>query len=488
MSGCGFRRCRRPLVVFALIAPFAAFAADLSEPAVRIRKVTPLTFYSHELDNRLLSYSLDGELCVLRGTKDAQGLATKVTSIFRTDSSGRSSRAYVDDLGRVVRLILSTDQEIRFTWQDGAVLATAIAADGTYQANVSVPIGTPAVDGSHPAAPINVPARESLGSRYDWLARSGHPALGWSTLAGPAALPELTAAPEALDACTSTVTVDQCGTPARDMTADMLYDGNTAESATYLSPISASGDRLTFSMPCAPGVLRQPTTRACAALAGALDVVCGATHGLSATERTSICSALGAGVDLVLGGPTGEGAALDDACRSGLATADDSCSTLGSVRVHGPHGITDALCAAIGPTVDLFESASPGAVVSQARAFVPGQGTKYGPVIVTSRTGPFPDSAVDYGTDAQIGSFVTDPIDPGPFEAYLATVQIACAATNTPVTIAVRGSDGYMHSTTCVGSGDFSCHLAVPGSEEGVTDTVSVTVPDGPNRDTVLLF
>jgi hypothetical protein len=103
-------------------------------------------------------------------------------------------------------------------------------------------------------------------------------------------------------------------------------------------------------------------------------------------------------------------------------------------------------------------------------------------------SGPFPTFNVNAGNKVEIVSFVTNPADPAPFQSYVATAQIHCAPPDTQVTISIVGTDGFTSSSTAIIQGDANATLFVPGAEEGVVDTVTVRVRNGPTRQIVLVF
>lgn len=72
---------------------------------------------------------------------------------------------------------------------------------------------------------------------------------------------------------------------------------------------------------------------------------------------------------------------------------------------------------------------------------------------------------------------IASPADPGPNQDVTVTAQISPATAGVPVNMSVSGTDGYSNSieTTTDASGRAS--LSIPGGAEGVTDTVTVTLP-----------
>jgi hypothetical protein len=73
---------------------------------------------------------------------------------------------------------------------------------------------------------------------------------------------------------------------------------------------------------------------------------------------------------------------------------------------------------------------------------------------------------------------VTTPADPGPGESVLVTAQINPAESGVAITMSVTGTDGYSDSLETTTDGSGQATLSIPGGEEGVTDTVTVALPE----------
>jgi len=109
---------------------------------------------------------------------------------------------------------------------------------------------------------------------------------------------------------------------------------------------------------------------------------------------------------------------------------------------------------------------------------IPGQGTFVGETVLAGPAGPFPLLPLELPGKLNIAEFFTFPEDPDPFENYVATAIIRCAPPGTVVHLSISGTDGYQDATQCVISGNQSCSLFVPGTFEGVIETLTVLVGD----------
>jgi hypothetical protein len=87
----------------------------------------------------------------------------------------------------------------------------------------------------------------------------------------------------------------------------------------------------------------------------------------------------------------------------------------------------------------------------------------------------------DMGGKFAITDLSTSPSDPAVSEGYTATATIVCPMTSgTPVTISVKGSDGYSNSNCVTMKQSGTISLDVPGAKQGVQDLITVeAVIDG---------
>ena len=83
---------------------------------------------------------------------------------------------------------------------------------------------------------------------------------------------------------------------------------------------------------------------------------------------------------------------------------------------------------------------------------------------------------VDMGGSFDISNLMTNPFDPGPSQAYVASADIICPdAGGTSVTISVQGSDGYSNSFNQSYTSNGTITLTVPGGATSVRDVVTVS-------------
>jgi hypothetical protein len=145
----------------------------------------------------------------------------------------------------------------------------------------------------------------------------------------------------------------------------------------------------------------------------------------------------------------------------------------------------DQICGNISEIVDRFAA---GELRLIPVVFIPGEGVITGSGATAPSIGPFPTFNISAPNEVEIVSFKTTPADPAPFQNYIAEALIHCAPPNTQVTMSIVGTDGFSDSRTAIIQGDANVTLTVPGAEEGVVDTVTVAIANGPTRRIVLVF
>lgn len=103
-----------------------------------------------------------------------------------------------------------------------------------------------------------------------------------------------------------------------------------------------------------------------------------------------------------------------------------------------------------------------------------------GETIHGSAKPPFPILTVDLGNKPIIQKLSLEPSHPAVKEGYIITAEVSCLSIGTPVSISVKGTDGYEDSISNVvnflNNGIYTISLFVPGANtEGIQDKIILT-------------
>ncbi len=449
--------------------------------------VPTFTAYTNPGDSLILTAQTpNGEFIEYFGIKDTDGFATLVNYIRFTDSGGDITVFQLDSEGRPVQIFAFNGVVFNITWQsDTLILITAISADGSIQANVSFDLSaqtsnslslTTTTDGTT-YSPLEINRAPRDGKAVQLITNELKQQI------------DIVLSGNVLSATSSSlVDVKRCETPVNNAAVDMLVapkDGTSFKPYILYGTLVGDGT-YSVTIPTMPSTIGDQAEAICKSIADPLGKVCSALGLIPVGSESLICSSIAAAIDLLLGGPTGEGVPIAAACVSGFAAARTYCSTLGSGGpVTGPPSLADFICANIDNLVDRYAGED---YFLAPSADIPGVGGFAIAGKTAPAEGPFPNFVIDAAGAVDIVSFTSNPADPLPFQDYVATTVITCAPPNTSVTMSIVGTDGYTDSIVCVIDGDDSCLLNVPGAEEGIVDTVTVSISNGPSKQIVLVF
>lgn len=413
------------------------------------------------------------------GLKDSEGFPITANLIRVEDTTtGDVTTIAIDSEGRPVQMYASNGTVFEIIWQtDTLILITAISPDGSVQVNISIDLTTLATTQiATNSSAISATAKQVVSTE----ARNGVPTQLSVT---PVQSPLNSLFLSATGTSESLINVESCGTAVDN--ALVLMGIAPASGAAFTVPAQFVGNgTYSATIPTQSSTIGGLTQAICESIAGVLGHVCTGLSLIPPGGKTVICTSIAAAIDLIIGGPTGEGAAILVACQSGFTAALAYCNSVGWSPGPGAPSVADYICENID---DIVDNIVVGNVLLMPSAMIPGIGSASAPSQWASASGPFPNFIIDTGGSLDIVSFTTSPIDPLPYQSYVATAEIRCAPPQTLVTMSISGTDGYFDSQTTTVEGNVSCTLWVPGAYEGVVDTVTVHV-GGQSKQTVLVF
>ena len=419
------------------------------------------TLFTNPSDSLLLQVAADdGTIVEYFGQKNSAGLARSL-DVMTVQSAFGTTIIEVDQRGRPTKLVAPAGETFTLVWlTDLRVLATAISADGSLQSSAIVDWVDPAY-GSIPSP---------------WFPPSSNPrgfARG-STSPLTKVTPNVSGPPNELPVAahlTSFIDVSVCGLPAVD--AIVMMSVKPSSGVSFNVPARHLGDgRYAAAIPNSQGSASATPDAICDSVINVLSarfLVGAVPHGFG----SQICAALAAAVDFGLGGPTDQGATIIAACEAAFGAYDTAGKLNTEPGIPATPGIFQAVC----DSLSAIANRATGSRFSLTpTAFVPGQGAVTGTTRFTSTSGPFPYFSLLHGTITEVVSFRTTPVNPAPFQGYVATVSVACPIAGTSVTLSIVGSDGYTDSVTFTVQGNSDLHFFIPGAAEGVIDTITVTI------------
>lgn len=280
---------------------------------------------------------------------------------------------------------------------------------------------------------------------------------------------------------TLTVNYTQCGEPIPSddlpifLTAEFC-DGNVCEGAEVLTPKFGTFE---YKVPEHGPGLPADIADLCNSIESGLGNVCTAMSVFDEARITAMCVQLAAAVEAVLVPIVGEGVIVFGLCETTLLTIKTLC-----LFVDGPNGGGPGLMAEFCKWIKELESdLVPTTIRLNTFPHTPENG-----FVEIPYNGPFGEIDIELeGGEATVESFRTNPVDPAPFQGYVASAEVFCAA-GKPVTISVEGTDGYMDSATIVPQGNITIYLQVPGAVDGVRDVLKVEIEDRPTVISSIIF
>lgn len=445
-----------------------------------------MTAYNNPFDPQLLrAVTAKGDVVDYFGDKNASGGATKLRAIRVKNSGNQVTNITLDSQSRISHIQAFNGTAFKISWTSATkFVLTALSADGSVQVNLPVDLASQTslaesgecalCNGQQNSETLNHPELTPV----DRMPRSGRSA----SLTVKNAETNLTV-DQVGGSGLSTVNVKRCGAPVNDATVGLTIVPSDHPLDAYTIPAVFSGNgSYRASIPIQPSA-GQGAEDLCTNIANALGVGCDALSGLPIGAEALVCARLAQFVTAV---NPAAGAAVFAACEVGFVAARLYCATLGYSSGLGTPSLAELMCGHISEVVDRF---TVGNLLLIPVIFIPGKGViPEGGSQTAPATGPFPTFNIDAGGQVEIVSFTTSPADPAPFQDYLAEALITCAPPNTRVTLSIVGTDGYSDSATATISGDANVTLTVPGAAQGVSDTVTVTIANGPTRRIFLVF
>lgn len=209
---------------------------------------------------------------------------------------------------------------------------------------------------------------------------------------------------------------------------------------------------------------------------------------LGAAGSASICTSV---LSAIAATGVGAGVAVPvfNACLAGFTGGAAVCAVYDKYGLETPPGaeglnLIDEACVATSDLLGFIEDLFfPEIVTVTAEARLPSGDFVSGSVTWKPETEGFiaPPIELEGPGIPEVTAFYPVPDAPVAFQSYTAFAFIICATDQTTATISIQGTDGYTDFVTCSGSSIRStggCSLNVPGAEDGVVDTLSLTVND----------
>jgi len=445
-QGSAMRVVPQPLPVAVVVtAPKPVAASDI-------------TLFSEPTAPELLSFKAsDGSLVTFYGTKDPNAITTSVTSaILQTPAPNPQRYFTIFGDGRPTGFVTPDGHRFGFEWtSDTQVVVSVVTPDGEVQAKHSFTLPLPQT-----ATVAIVPQSQQL-----------------THSSTSASLSSLINSADLIVA-TLTANVTACGDPVSGALTTAAFTAALSGS-TYggvMDEISPGVYQRQF--PNFPAAI-DPTTieNSCTAIVEPIENVCNVLQPDGAPSLSNFMTdgggCLALAVDAgVLGGP-GVAAGVLAACVAIFKTTDTACGLAKA----------DALCSDISAVHNLFDPDGVHVeVTAQATGFAPATNSLD---IPGSTTAASVDVALSGPPTVQF--FSTTPIDPAPFQGYVATANLTCLGPQMAITLSISGTDGYTQSDVC-GAGVNVCSMSVPGGAAGVVDTISVSVGASVLRTIQLVF
>lgn len=432
----------------------------------------------------------NGEIIKYYGLKDEDGIPLTLNHVEVIDTQGVKNTIVFNDEGEPQYIYSDNGVVFKLEWQsDNQLLITAISPSGQAQVIVSINLLTGESEILTNNTVTNLPT-EPLNSMIDevfmpnYIPRKNHETIIDSF---PTPVQPLMQTQALGPDSECIVTVQKCNLLVENALVNLSTVGlGSGNINTYPAYHSGNGQYIAM-IPTqqADSEIMDRISDICQGIVGVLGYACIYADVTHPSMDTIICSTIAAAIDIATI-PSGEGIPIAAACTSGFAALRAYCSTGGYSPVPGAPSVADIVCENIDEVLDNFLPVED--LSMTAGACIPGQGTMISDTKIASSSGPFPGFTIDFGGEADIVSFYTIPVDPAPYQSYIAYAQISCAPANTQVTMSIVGTDGYTDSRTVTIQGDTTCTLYIPGAYEGVVDRVTVQISGGDSRQVVLVF
>lgn len=230
----------------------------------------------------------------------------------------------------------------------------------------------------------------------------------------------------------------------------------------------------------------QAIENVCKQVVTVLGYGCTALSAINPAAEVRICLAISSAAEVITAFIPGDFVLVLGACEAGFRAARLYCDTLGKSEPGAP-SVADVLCDSISYADEVIDFLKGGSIFLQPSAIFPaGNEVKANGLtlnIEPGLSGVLPNSfTITDGTSVPMITLLTvTPEDPKPNESYVVHVAYICSGPSVNVRMHIIGTDDYQDATLCSGNVN-SCTLHVPGAEELVYDTVTVTIND-PSQD-----
>ncbi len=432
----------------------------------------------------LNSMRMDGHETDFFGQKSAGGAPESLTGMKIKDPVGKEGDVLTDDQGMPAQI---TDEEegdtvgIEQTGEPGTAVFSGLTKDGSLQSLVSIALDDLGQGAKRSADKTVRDAPRRAGKGSGWV--SPIPALKGTYQKG---------------ANESLVTITQCDVPLDGAVVEARVssaDGSVTL-ARELRGISVGQGQYRIRIPNdASGTVNSPAT-ACGQFVNTTGDSCAFVDQIDDVDVPEICLLIASAMVENSVDPTDLVAAANflESCAFGLYATKLSCRSAGGAIGQG-QSRQNFVCNNVGQqnnSINRLLPAGTSNILLELNVNLPGRGRlQLDPQVSQASApinGPYPDFDIDLQEDPTIASFFTVPVDPEPFEDYTATARITCAGSNTPVTMSIVGTDGFIDEVQCAITGSGDCNLRVPGAEAGVRDTITVVVEGGPRRQIQIIF
>jgi hypothetical protein len=446
-----------------------------------------VTFFTGTSSPLWLSFKREErDVVILGGTRDVQGLPTKLESVQQRSDTGENGQILLDSRGRPAVANLQDGSKVTFLWTNATrAIVTALTRDGQFQANVGVDF--PGLPLLQTGSVLDLTATDKVGKEL--LQSTVEPRTPRASQSMPLSMAASLSGPIVTQAAPPGTGIIQVGVlnelnypvSGADLDVTVSYGLGTNLGAQNLPVVEVGGGIYEARFQNLPNAIPDGLIDdACSETADKVSIACGDDNGneerLLVIAKTMVaggCAEIGARIFVLTLNPV-ISADFVIGCEAAFSAVVASCT----VAALGP-----ALCPAIDNVVNFFDPGGIDVHASARKGNLSGSG---------STTASSTASLIQIGLtlkepDCQILDFSVSPVDPAAFEGYVASVTLGCAgAPPSQIVISMHGTDGFATATSC--SLKSECELSVPGAEEGIVDSISVTTSAGVTRTLSLTF
>ncbi|NIM11951.1 MAG: hypothetical protein GTO45_07535 [Candidatus Aminicenantes bacterium] len=423
----------------------------------------------------------DGLEVEFYGEKDEQGLPTKLTSAaVKEPGDSHPTHVLFDNDGRIDKVFTSNGTTFQFEWfSDTELRITATSPNG--ELIVSIPYD---LNSGSTSSAINSEIYTGSKREINLLPRNNVPIAiksgNWEDIGYINT--------NSNSYCkTATIELTKCAEPISDAIDVGLRFYPTYPRERYRARHVGDG----IYEVCIPADV-SPITIDVGEVCQTTSIVIGAMCTFSkplVPQIPLICATIGVIIDAISPAPPVlETAAITAACASLSYVFVALCKTIWKSPPGGGTTFADMLCNEFqGVEIELTDgvySIIPFAYIT-GTGYIEGNKTN----IKFPYSGLLPKFSIDAPGELKISGFHTEPSDPAPYQGYVAKAKILCPSKEgTTVSISVVGTDYYSDSNTITMNKSGWISISVPGSYEGVSDTITVSISGGPTAVIGIVF